>query len=111
VPACPPRRCARHHSRDDHGLQADGGRAVRLTAVPEGRQRFLDLSQVLEREEEIVTWWNFVGRSHDDIARAREEWEASSDRFGEVAGCPGDRLPAPALPIATITPRRNPPRH
>ncbi|MER7575027.1 pirin family protein [Streptomyces sp. NPDC126514] len=62
-------------------------------------------------EEEIVMWWNFVGRSHDDIARAREDWEASSDRFGEVAGYPGDRLPAPALPNATITPRRNPPRH
>ncbi len=61
-------------------------------------------------EEEIVMWWNFVGRSHDDIARAREDWEAASDRFGEVEDYPGDRLPAPALPNATITPRRNPPR-
>ncbi|MBC2904346.1 pirin family protein [Streptomyces cupreus] len=61
-------------------------------------------------EEEIVMWWNFVGRSHDDIARAREDWEESSDRFGVVEGYPGDRLPAPALPNATITPRRNPPR-
>ncbi|WP_409474427.1 pirin family protein [Streptomyces sp. HC307] len=61
-------------------------------------------------EEEIVMWWNFVGRSHDDIVRAREDWEASSDRFGVVEGYPGGRLPAPALPNATITPRRNPPR-
>lgn len=60
-------------------------------------------------EEEIVMWWNFVGRSHDDIARAREDWEASSERFGAVEGYPGDRLPAPALPHATIRPRRNPP--
>ncbi|CAM5240412.1 MULTISPECIES: pirin family protein [Streptomyces] len=62
-------------------------------------------------EEEIVMWWNFIGRSHEDIVRAREEWQNSSDRFGAVEGYPGDRLPAPVLPNATITPRRNPPRH
>ncbi|MEV7993300.1 pirin family protein [Streptomyces sp. NPDC086077] len=62
-------------------------------------------------DEEIVMWWNFVGRSHEDIVRAREDWEASSDRFGAVEGYPGDRLPAPSLPNAVITPRRNPPRH
>ncbi|MFG2030607.1 pirin family protein [Streptomyces sp. NPDC048825] len=61
-------------------------------------------------EEEIVMWWNFIGRSHEDIVRAREEWQAASDRFGAVEGYPGDRLPAPALPNAIITPRRNPPR-
>jgi hypothetical protein len=60
-------------------------------------------------EEEIVMWWNFIGRSHEDIVRAREDWEASSDRFGVVEGYPGDRLPAPALPNAVIRPRRNPP--
>lgn len=58
-------------------------------------------------EEEIVMWWNFVGRSHDDIVRARQDWQAESDRFGAVDGYPGDRLPAPALPNATIMPRRN----
>jgi len=61
-------------------------------------------------EEEIVMWWNFIGRSHEDIVRAREDWEASSDRFGVVEGYAGGRLPAPALPNATITPRGNPPR-
>ncbi len=60
--------------------------------------------------EEIVMWWNFVGRTHEDIARAREDWETSSDRFGVVRGYPGNRLPAPALPNATILPRSNPPR-
>lgn len=24
--------------------------------------------------EEIVMWWNFIARSHDDISRAREDW-------------------------------------
>lgn len=59
--------------------------------------------------EEIVMWWNFIGRTHQDIAEARQAWEAASDRFGEVEGYPGDRLPAPALPHATLTPRKNPP--
>jgi redox-sensitive bicupin YhaK (pirin superfamily) len=58
--------------------------------------------------EEIVMWWNFIGRSHQDIVEARQAWEAESDRFGRVEGYPGDRLPAPALPNATIRPRRNP---
>ncbi len=59
-------------------------------------------------EEEIVMWWNFIGRSHQDIVEAREEWERASERFGAVTGYPGDRLPAPALPNAVIMPRRNP---
>ncbi|MZD09789.1 pirin family protein [Streptomyces sp. SID5785] len=59
--------------------------------------------------EEIVMWWNFVGRTHEDIAEARAAWEAASDRFGHVEGYPGERLPAPALPHATLTPRKNPP--
>ncbi|MEW2572328.1 pirin family protein [Streptomyces sp. NPDC047070] len=59
--------------------------------------------------EEIVMWWNFVGRSHEDVVRAREEWEASSDRFGVIEDFPGGPLPAPALPNAVIRPRRNPP--
>ncbi|MFB7513158.1 pirin family protein [Streptomyces sp. NPDC056144] len=62
-------------------------------------------------EEEITMWWNFIGRSHQDIVEAREEWERASDRFGTVAGYPGERLPAPALPNAVITPRKNPTRH
>jgi len=61
--------------------------------------------------EEIVMWWNFVGRDHDEIVAFREEWEREADRFGSVAGYSGKvaRLPAPALPHARIRPRRNPP--
>ncbi|MFB8027821.1 pirin family protein [Streptomyces sp. NPDC056465] len=58
--------------------------------------------------EQIVMWWNFVGRSHQDIVEAREDWEAASDRFGRVDGYPGDRIPAPALPNAALAPRGNP---
>jgi redox-sensitive bicupin YhaK (pirin superfamily) len=62
-------------------------------------------------EEQIVMWWNFIGRSHEDIVEAREAWQNASDRFGGVDGYDGDRLPAPALPNATIAPRKNPTRH
>ncbi|GAA0450832.1 pirin family protein [Streptomyces olivaceiscleroticus] len=62
-------------------------------------------------EEEIVMWWNFIGRSHADIVEARHAWENASDRFGSVDDYDGDRLPAPALPNATLAPRKNPTRH
>jgi redox-sensitive bicupin YhaK (pirin superfamily) len=58
-------------------------------------------------EEEIVMWWNFIGRSHADIVRARDDWEAAAERFGDVDGYPGDRLRAPELPNAVIMPRGN----
>ncbi|WP_030904511.1 pirin family protein [Streptosporangium amethystogenes] len=55
-------------------------------------------------EERIVMWWNFVGRSHEEIAEARQAW-AEGSRFGEVHGYDGDRLPAPALPSVALKPR------
>jgi quercetin 2,3-dioxygenase len=60
--------------------------------------------------EQLVMWWNFVGRSHDDIALYRQLWQDHDDRFGAVAGYGGAmaRLPAPALPNATLRPRPNP---
>jgi redox-sensitive bicupin YhaK (pirin superfamily) len=58
--------------------------------------------------EELVMWWNFVGRSHDGIVRYRRQWESHDDRFGEVHGYRGSRLPAPPLPNATLRPRPNP---
>ncbi|WP_088317370.1 pirin family protein [Kineosporia sp. R_H_3] len=58
--------------------------------------------------ERLVMWWNFVGRDHDDIARARADWEvarsAPSDRFAAVVH-PVPALPAPALPTTRLLPR------
>jgi redox-sensitive bicupin YhaK (pirin superfamily) len=61
-------------------------------------------------QEQLVMWWNFVGRSHDDIAAYRRMWQAHDDRFGAVDGYRGStaRLPAPPLPNATLRPRPNP---
>ncbi|MFF3956668.1 pirin family protein [Streptomyces sp. NPDC001890] len=112
----------------EHGLLVDEGdvhfdgtllRPAELGYAAPGRT-ILTLSNASDRpartvllggppfEEEIVMWWNFIGRSHQDIVEAREEWERASDRFGTVDGYPGHRLPAPALPNAVITPRKNP---
>ncbi|MBM7056732.1 pirin family protein [Streptomyces durocortorensis] len=55
-------------------------------------------------EEELVMFWNFIGRSGDEIAQARKDWEEGS-RFGEVQGYDGARLPAPELPMTPLKPR------
>jgi redox-sensitive bicupin YhaK (pirin superfamily) len=55
-------------------------------------------------EEQIVMWWNFVGRTGDDIARARADWMSGS-RFGEVTGYDGATLPAPELPPVPLKAR------
>lgn len=56
--------------------------------------------------EELVMWWNFVGRSHEEIVAARQAWNAGSARFGEVAHYPGpERLVAPELPNVRLRPR------
>ncbi|GHH15044.1 hypothetical protein GCM10017674_63870 [Streptomyces gardneri] len=55
-------------------------------------------------EEEIVMWWNFVGRTDEEIRKAREEW-MTSDRFGEVKGYDGARLDAPEVPATQLKAR------
>ncbi len=62
-------------------------------------------------EEPLVMWWNFVGRTHEEIVGFREQWQAKSDRFGAVEGYGGfpKHLPAPALPTTRLKPRLQPP--
>jgi quercetin 2,3-dioxygenase len=50
-----------------------------------------------------VMWWNFVARTGEEIAQARDDWAAG--RFAEVRGYPGDPLPAPPLPPFPLKPR------
>jgi len=45
--------------------------------------------------ERILMWWNFVARTPEEIAEARNDWE-QGNRFGSVAYI-GDRIPAPPL--------------
>lgn len=62
--------------------------------------------------EQIVMWWNFIGRSHDEILAARTEWmrdvidaEDADGRFGVVRDYDGRALPAPELPTVRLKPR------
>jgi redox-sensitive bicupin YhaK (pirin superfamily) len=71
--------------------------------------------------EEIVMWWNFVGRDHEEIVQARADWTAQvtgtdgtfadsqeiyDGRFGIVVGDHLPPIPAPPLPNARLKPRR-----
>ncbi|AZA08671.1 pirin family protein [Corynebacterium pseudopelargi] len=59
-------------------------------------------------EEPFVMWWNFIGRSHQEIARYREQWQHQDPRFGSFEGYQGKGpawLPAPALPNAEMRAR------
>ena len=47
--------------------------------------------------EELLMWWNFVGRSRDEVVAAGREWQEGADRFGRVESAL-PRVPAPAVP-------------
>jgi redox-sensitive bicupin YhaK (pirin superfamily)/predicted GNAT family acetyltransferase len=91
------------------GYHAPGTETLTLTNTGDTPARTILLGGT-PFDEPIVMWWNFVGRSHDEIVEAREAWQQTSSRFGSVEGYDGDRIPAPVLPNATLTPRRNPER-
>ncbi len=57
--------------------------------------------------EALLMWWNFVGRSHDEIVAYRQAWQDGADRFGAVTGYQGPvpRLPAPSMPGTRLKPR------
>ncbi|MFI2209245.1 pirin family protein [Streptomyces sp. NPDC020141] len=55
-------------------------------------------------EEELVMWWNFIGRTQAEIETARDDWMTGS-RFGEVKGYDGGPLAAPELPPLPLKPR------
>jgi redox-sensitive bicupin YhaK (pirin superfamily) len=62
--------------------------------------------------ESIVMWWNFIGRSHEEIVEFRRKWqlEVISDEneeglFGRVRDYDGSPLPAPELPNVRLKPR------
>ena len=89
----------------DHGAMLYLGtrrRAVRLRADAPARVLLLGGEPF---EERLVMWWNFVGRSGEEITDYAERWNAEDERFGVVVGYDGDRLPAPALPAMPLKPR------
>jgi redox-sensitive bicupin YhaK (pirin superfamily) len=103
-------------------LAVDGDLDVAGTLVPAGSLLYLGTARselsvsgqaramLLGGEpfpDDLVMWWNFVGRGHEEIVDAREAWKAAdTSRFGTVAGHGDQRIPAPGLPGVRLTPRR-----
>jgi quercetin 2,3-dioxygenase len=124
----------------EHGVLVDGGvlavagqetKQNELTYVPPG-----SASLTLEAYDEpvrmlllggepfgesIVMWWNFVGRTHDEVVAFREEWQAqitvddevvgdsqvvADGRFGVVVGDHLPPIPAPPMPQVRLKERR-----
>lgn len=88
-----------------------GRDAVEVEAGPGAPARLLLLGGE-PLGEEIVMWWNFIGRSHDEIVASRADWQSEviagadpAGRFGTVAGYDGAPLPAPELPTVRLRPR------
>jgi redox-sensitive bicupin YhaK (pirin superfamily) len=58
--------------------------------------------------ETVVMWWNFVGRSRDEIVGAHDDWTRENDRFARVASplprTNVDPPPWPAAPAGPVSP-------
>lgn len=81
-----------------------GGRAILLGGVPFG--------------EQILMWWNFIGRTHEEVVEFRRRYQAElgfededprdagqTPLFGEFpAGQPAP-IPAPVMPLTRLRPR------
>lgn len=94
---------------DVHQLAYLGaGRAHQEVAAPDG-----GIALLLGGEpfgERLLMWWNFIGRTHEEIVEQRADWNAGGiddapDRFGQVVGFDGDRLLAPPMPNTRLKPR------
>jgi redox-sensitive bicupin YhaK (pirin superfamily) len=116
----------------EHGVLVDSGvlsvagletKPAELAYVPVGRDRIELVAQTEPVRvlvlggppfgESIVMWWNFVGRSHEEIVAFREEWQGQIDgdrlldgRFGIPVDDPSPPIPAPVLPNARLKERR-----
>ncbi|WP_125099054.1 pirin family protein [Leucobacter chromiireducens] len=118
------------------GFAPLGVDTICLTTGPDGARVLLIGGEPLG--EELIMWWNFMGRSHEDIARARADWQGriaaagvpdpavtapsashpgaelshvapvDPHRFALPDDEPAPPLPAPPLPITRLVPRRQP---
>lgn len=100
----------------DLGYAPTGNPELVLTNATDAPARLMLIGGV-PFEEDLLMWWNFIGRSHDEIVTARNDWMSSltrrasradpNSRFGRVAGYDGAPLPAPELPAVRLRPRRH----
>lgn len=99
----------------DLGFVRTGYTKLRLTTGDEPVLALLIGGEPLQ--EDILMWWNFVGRTHEEVLAFRAQWQAeigaepgdaSEDRFGPFPPNTPAALPAPALPTVRLRPRVNP---
>ncbi|MCR1783724.1 pirin family protein [Nocardioides carbamazepini] len=119
----------------DRGSVAVGGveaRAADLAYVPPGADELVLVAGAEGARllvlggppfgESIVMWWNFVGRTHDEVVAYRSAWQeqitgadgevvpdgrqVAPGRFGVVPDQPLSPIPAPVLPNARLRERR-----
>jgi hypothetical protein len=59
--------------------------------------------------ERIIMWWNFVGRTHEEIVRFRAEWQKQAQHtdgpYGDFPDQWATVLPAPEMPNGRLRPR------
>ncbi|MCW2757231.1 MAG: pirin [Nocardioidaceae bacterium] len=60
--------------------------------------------------EAIVMWWNFVGRTHEEVVEHRRQWQAllagePQERFALPDDDRNPSIPAPELPNVRLRPR------
>lgn len=76
----------------------------KITLVSESSFRAILLGGVPFKEE-IIMWWNFIGRTHEEIVEMRNDWQQENLRFGQFEDQIGGRIPAPDLPNLQLKPR------
>lgn len=97
----------------DVGYTGVGETSISVKNESDAPGRFLFIGGAPLRED-IIMWWNLIGRSHEEVVRWREEWENHSERFGVTEGYVSKRadglarLPAPPMPTTRLKPRKNP---
>jgi redox-sensitive bicupin YhaK (pirin superfamily) len=103
-------------SRNSMAYLPTGTRSLEVSAGPSTAR--LILLGGLPLNEEILMWWNFIGRSHQEVVEYRRQWQTEiaafaagqppSTAFGRVQGYPGNPLPAPEMPGVRLRPRPRP---
>ncbi len=93
-------------SRSELGYLGTGHWVLSLANHTEDTVRAVILGGV-PFAEDLLMWWNFVGRTHEEIVAFRDAWQRESEQFGRVEGYRGriGRLPAPGLPGLRLRPR------
>lgn len=103
-------------------LNIQGDLAINGAEVPEGHLHYLPTgAKSLEARsttgarwiflggkpftEKIVMWWNFIGRSHEEIQEMRDDWNSNSSRIPSFSDLINQRIPAPEMPHLHLSPR------